>query len=112
MKRRTFLKSSAAVAVAQSLPWSAHAQDGWRTFETVTRVEVKDAFGVARAWVPLPLEADTDWHKLPQQFDASILSDECIAPGQARFTGAFVGVACQDLAGTCTPADFDFFEYQ
>ena len=32
-------------------------------FETVTRVEVKDAFGVARAWVPLPLEADTDWQK-------------------------------------------------
>ena len=35
----------------------------WRTFETVTRVEIRDAFGLARAWVPLPLEADTDWQK-------------------------------------------------
>src|SRR5207245_10379154 len=41
----------------------ALAQDGWRTFETVTRVDIKDAFGIARAWVPLPLRAGTDWHK-------------------------------------------------
>ncbi len=54
---------------------------------------------------------DVDWRWLPQQFDASILSDECLAPGQAHFTGAFVGIACQDLAGTAKHADFDFFEY-
>jgi xylan 1,4-beta-xylosidase len=54
---------------------------------------------------------DNDWQWLSQQFDASILSDECLAPGQAHFTGAFVGMACQDLAGTGKPADFDFFEY-
>jgi len=29
----------------------------------VTRVDIKDAFGVARAWVPLPLAADTPWQK-------------------------------------------------
>lgn len=64
MNRRTFLKSTTAAAVAQSLPWQAlAAESGWRTFETVTRVEVKDAFGVARAWVPLPLEMDTSWQK-------------------------------------------------
>src|SRR5205085_9909131 len=57
MNRRIFLKSTAAAAVAQSFAWrSAFAQEGWRTFETVTKVEVKDSFGVARAWVPLPLE--------------------------------------------------------
>jgi xylan 1,4-beta-xylosidase len=56
--------------------------------------------------------ADHDWRWLPQQFDASILSDECIAPGQAHFTGAFAGMACQDLAGTGKPADFDFFQYE
>ena len=49
---------------------------------------------------------------LPQQFDASILSDEATAPGLPNFTGAFVGMACQDLAGTAMPADFDYFEYQ
>ena len=55
--------------------------------------------------------ADNDWRWLPQQFDASILSDECSAPGQPNFTGAFIGMACQDLAGTGKHADFDFFEY-
>ena len=54
---------------------------------------------------------DNDWRWLPQHFDASILSDEATAPGLANFTGAFVGMACQDLAGTSKPADFDFFEY-
>jgi xylan 1,4-beta-xylosidase len=54
---------------------------------------------------------DQDWRWLAQQFDASILSDEATAPGQPNFTGAFVGMACQDLSGTQRPADFDFFEY-
>jgi xylan 1,4-beta-xylosidase len=53
-----------------------------------------------------------EWRWLPQQFDASILSDEATAPGLPNFTGAFVGVACQDHAGTAAPADFDFFEYR
>ena len=32
-------------------------------------------------------------------------------PGLPNFTGAFVGMACQDLAGAALPADFDYFEY-
>jgi xylan 1,4-beta-xylosidase len=55
---------------------------------------------------------DSDWHRLPQQFDASILSDEAGPPGNPNFTGAFVGMCCQDLAGTRRPADFDWFEYR
>ena len=55
---------------------------------------------------------DNEWRWLPQQFDASILSDEATAPGLPNFTGAFVGMACQDMAGTLRPADFDFFEYR
>jgi xylan 1,4-beta-xylosidase len=55
---------------------------------------------------------DKDWRWLPQQFDASILSDEATAPGQPNFTGAFVGMACQDLSGKAHPAEFDFFEYR
>ncbi len=54
----------------------------------------------------------TNWQWLPQHFDASILSDEATAPGAPNFTGAFVGVACQDTAGTAMPADFDWFEYR
>jgi xylan 1,4-beta-xylosidase len=53
-----------------------------------------------------------EWAWLPQPFDASVLSDEATAPGRPNFTGAFVGMACQDLAGTSRPADFDYFEYQ
>jgi xylan 1,4-beta-xylosidase len=52
------------------------------------------------------------WRWLPQIFDASILSDEATAPGLPNFTGAFVGMACQDMAGTARPADFDWFEYR
>jgi xylan 1,4-beta-xylosidase len=54
---------------------------------------------------------DYDWRWLPQPFDASILSDEATAPGLSSFTGAFVGLACQDLSGAGRPADFDFFDY-
>jgi xylan 1,4-beta-xylosidase len=53
-----------------------------------------------------------DWNWLPQLFDASILSDEATVPGAPNFTGAFVGMACQDAAGAAWPADFDYFEYQ
>jgi xylan 1,4-beta-xylosidase len=52
------------------------------------------------------------WQWLPQPFDASILSDEASAPGLPNFTGAFVGMACQDVAGTAKAADFDWFEYR
>ena len=55
---------------------------------------------------------DGGWIWLPETFDASILSDEAAAPGSPNFTGAFVGMACQDLAGTAKPADFDYFEYR
>jgi xylan 1,4-beta-xylosidase len=55
---------------------------------------------------------DKGWNRLPQQFDASILSDEAIAPGQSSFTGNFVGMTCQDLSGTLHHADFDYFEYK
>jgi xylan 1,4-beta-xylosidase len=77
------------------------------------------------AGVPIELRVEVDyerlrfgfrldgqrWQWLPEQFDASILSDEASAPGLPNFTGAFVGVACQDTAGTAKFADFDFFEY-
>jgi xylan 1,4-beta-xylosidase len=58
------------------------------------------------------IEVDAEWQWLPQQFDASILSDEATAPGLPNFTGNFIGMACQDMAGTARSADFDFFEYR
>ncbi len=53
-----------------------------------------------------------DWTWLPQTFDASILSDEATSPGAPNFTGAFVGMACQDMSGAIKPADFDWFDYR
>ncbi len=46
-----------------------------------------------------------------ETFDASILSDEAAMPGTPNFTGAFVGMACQDMAGSGIFADFDYFDY-
>jgi xylan 1,4-beta-xylosidase len=54
---------------------------------------------------------EATWTWLPQIFDASILSDEATSPGLPNFTGAFVGMACQDMSGSAHHADFDFFEY-
>ncbi len=53
-----------------------------------------------------------NWTWLREQFDASILSDEASAPGLPNFTGAFVGVCCQDSSGLGRPADFDYFDYE
>jgi xylan 1,4-beta-xylosidase len=55
---------------------------------------------------------DSAWSWVPQLFDASILSDEASAPGAPNFTGAFVGVSCQDFSGAARVADFDWFEYR
>jgi beta-xylosidase len=57
------------------------------------------------------MEGEADWTWLPEVLDASILSDEATAPGQPNFTGAFVGVACQDGSGAARPADFAWFDY-
>ena len=50
------------------------------------------------------------WSAVGWEQDASILSDEQALP--CGFTGNFVGVACQDLAGTRHHADFDWFDYR
>jgi xylan 1,4-beta-xylosidase len=100
-----------------------------RVMSTVPDQVQSDAFTLPIAippGTPVQLRAEIDYERLrfayrlgagawiwiPQTFDASILSDEATAPGYPNFTGAFVGVACQDLAGTGLPADFDYFEYR
>ena len=55
---------------------------------------------------------DRGWTWLPGPLDASILSDEATAPGLPNFTGAFVGMCCQDMSGRGRAADFDYFEYR
>jgi xylan 1,4-beta-xylosidase len=52
------------------------------------------------------------WLELPLALDASVLCDEAGKGEGAHFTGAFVGMCCQDLAGTRLPADFARFSYR
>jgi len=64
VKRRDFLKTSSAAAVAAALPWrGAHAQADWRSFEITTRADIDRPQGVSRAWIPLPLTQDLDWQR-------------------------------------------------
>ncbi|MBN2241103.1 MAG: glycoside hydrolase 43 family protein, partial [Acidobacteria bacterium] len=55
--------------------------------------------------------ADPQWHWIPEQFDASALADEAGPQWNPNFTGAFVGMFCQDLSGARRAADFDYFCY-
>lgn len=50
------------------------------------------------------------WQQVGPVLDATILSDE-LGPGNG-FTGAFVGLCCQDLSGRRRHADFERFVYR
>ena len=65
MDRRNFIKSGIALPAAASLPWTqAFAADApWRTFEITTTVQILKPKGVARAWLPLPMMDDSNWHR-------------------------------------------------
>ena len=75
------------------------------------RVEV-DEERLRFAWRVIDDDGGGEWTWLPQIFDASILSDEAAQPGTANFTGAFVGMACQDTSGAGAHADFHRFDYR
>jgi xylan 1,4-beta-xylosidase len=51
-----------------------------------------------------------NWESIGPVLDAGILAGEVAKEG--KFTGAFVGLCCQDLSGQQRAADFDFFEYR
>ncbi len=59
---------------------------------------------------------DKHWIKVGKKQDGSILSDDYVRDGSERyrpaFTGAFVGICCQDLTGLKKHADFKWFDYQ
>ena len=52
------------------------------------------------------------WLSIGPTLDASVLSDEGGRGEHACFTGAFVGMAAQDVGGTAHPADFAYFRYE
>jgi xylan 1,4-beta-xylosidase len=57
------------------------------------------------------LDGDT-WQKIPVTLDYSLISDEAGVGEGGSFTGAFVGMCCQDISGQDLAADFDCFHYE
>src|SRR5699024_1491226 len=51
------------------------------------------------------------WEEIPIEFYSYKLSDDYIRGG-GFFTGAFIGMQCQDTSGESIPADFDYFIYK
>lgn len=51
------------------------------------------------------------WNTIPIEFESYKLSDDYIQGG-GFFTGAFVGMQCQDTSGQNKHADFDYFIYK
>ncbi|UJW59089.1 glycoside hydrolase family 43 protein [Bacillus sp. A116_S68] len=51
-----------------------------------------------------------DWTPIGPNIDVTHMSDD--SADQVRFTGTFIGMATQDLAGTKKAADFDYFVYK
>ncbi len=56
------------------------------------------------------LDGET-WNEIPVVLDHSLLSDEAGFENAEQFTGAFVGLTCNDLTGGRKHADFEFFSY-
>lgn len=56
------------------------------------------------------LDGET-WNRIPVVLDQSLLSDEAGFEQGEQFTGAFVGMCCNDLTGARKHADFEFFSY-
>ncbi len=52
------------------------------------------------------------WYNVPVELDQSLICDETGKGEGANFTGAFVGMCCQDMSGVRKAADFDFFNYE
>ena len=105
MDRRAFLRTTALTSVAASfarLPdvWAATEASPWRAFEVTTRVEILKPTGVTRAWVPLPLSEDTDYHRtLGRTWNGN--ADIARAVRDPRYGAAFV--AAEWDAGTAAP---------
>ena len=55
-----------------------------------------------------------NYFKVYKPLDATVLSDDYYEYhlGQGRYTGAFIGICCQDISGRRNYADFDFFQYK
>ena len=70
MHRREFFRVAAVASAAtmtfpgrRALAWAAAGDGPWRTYELTTRVEVPNASGPVRVWVPVPLTVATGYQR-------------------------------------------------
>jgi transglutaminase-like putative cysteine protease len=70
MNRREVLRTGGALVAASALPTAAVAErafaptpGAWRSFQTVTRLELAKPDGAMQAWVPLPTFSAADWFR-------------------------------------------------
>lgn len=86
MNRREFLQHSVLVSAGVALsgvPLSVRKaianETSWRTFEVITRLEITDAVGPVRAWVPVPLTTATDYFQSePDRWTGNFVSAKAI----------------------------------
>ena len=65
-----------------------------------------------KAWFAYSIDGE-HYEKIDVTLDATVLSDDYYRKiSTSRFTGAFVGICCQDIAGRGGYADFDYFQYR
>lgn len=107
MHRREFLRAATVASAAvtlrgrQARAWAAGVERRWRRFELTTRVEVPNASGLVRVWVPVPLTVVTEYQRpLGNTFTAE-------AGGTARLvtdkSHGFGFIAAEWPAGGQTP---------
>jgi transglutaminase-like putative cysteine protease len=68
--RRELLKGGVALSAAAALPHAAQTEvsfdpqpGAWRSFQVVTRIEIAQVDGTARAWIPVPAINEQEWFK-------------------------------------------------
>jgi transglutaminase-like putative cysteine protease len=87
LKRRDVLRLGAAAWLGTALPWVAAAEDRhfalapgpWRTFELTTRVEVADAKGATRLWLPVPVVDSTYQRSFESGWSGNAISAGIVA---------------------------------
>jgi transglutaminase-like putative cysteine protease len=114
MHRRNFIKSMAAAGAVAAIGRRAYAVGkGWREFEIVYRVSMKDSGAPLRLWVPVPQDAldyqrvlDLSWrspvatHVLWEAASrAPIVAAAWVEPDTAREIEIIARVATRDRSG-------------
>ncbi|MEL6191147.1 MAG: glycoside hydrolase family 43 protein [Bacteroidota bacterium] len=97
--------------------------DNFQMSEAISPIELPDEgkISLGLRWMSAEITfsysvGEGETNDLPGTYDGSILSDDHVRDGSERyrpaFTGAFVGIACQDLSGTRASADFATLAYE